>query len=130
MALVDDEALRSAIVDIFAEEGYRVHAAQTFEAAREAVAQARACATPGVLIVEPGLATEELEGFVRGFDDRASAPAIVILSDLRRAEAIAIEHQVVYVREPFDLEELVSAVERAHSEGARPSSRRPPPEPT
>jgi hypothetical protein len=46
----------------------------------------------------------------------------VILSDLQKGANIAVEHQVVFVREPFDLDELERALEHARYSDAQPRS--------
>ena len=116
--LVEDSALRGAVVELLQDLSWRVRVVASFREAREVVEGER----PGVLLVDPGLRVDVLERFVRGLDDRASVPGLVILSDLQNAANVATEHQVVFVREPFDLDELERAVEQARYSDAQPRS--------
>ncbi|MBI2393001.1 MAG: hypothetical protein HYV09_25685 [Deltaproteobacteria bacterium] len=109
LVLVDDRDLRSAIVDLLSEIGWDAEVVTSYRAARDAILARR----PGVLLVEPGLHVDLLERFVSGFEDRASVPGLVILSDLADAARVADEHDVAFVRAPFDLEDLSDALEWA-----------------
>ncbi len=117
LVFVADFALRAAIVELLADDGWIVREAATAPEAHAALANDR----PALLIADPGLSTDDLEGLVRSLDDRLSAPAVVVVSDLGRAAELAQAHHVVFLREPFDLEELLDAVHRARAEDARPS---------
>jgi len=118
VVLVEDSALRAAVVALLEELEWRVHVVATYRDARDSLDHER----PGVLLVEPGMHVDLLERFVRGLDDRASMPGVIILSDLEPAATVAQEHQVVFVREPFDLEDLEGALERARYSDAQPRS--------
>lgn len=120
VVLVEDSALRNAVVGLLEDLSWRVHTVQSFRDARKAIEGEH----PGILLVEPGLHMDVLEMLVRGLDDRGDVPGIVILSDQTRAAAIASAHQVVFVREPFDLDDLEQAVERARYSDAQPRSSR------
>ena len=120
VVLIDDRALRAAVVALLQDLGWRVSVAESYRDARANIDNDR----PGVLLVEPGLHLDLLEKFVAGLDDRTSVPGVVILSDLQPAATIAREHQVVFVREPFDLEDLENALERARYSDAQPRSSR------
>jgi len=116
--LVEDQALRTAVVELLADLAWRVRTVTSFLEARDAIDDEH----PGVLLLDPGLHVDVLEKFVRALDDRPSVPGVVILSDLQYAANVASEHQVVFVREPFDLDELEQAVERARYSDAKPRS--------
>lgn len=116
VVLVEDRALRSAVVGLLEDLAWRVHAVDSFRDAQSAIEGEQ----PGVLLVEPGLSLDVLDGFVRTLDDRAGVPGVVIVSDQSRAADIASAHQVVFVREPFDLDELEEALERARYSDAEP----------
>jgi hypothetical protein len=75
------------------------------------------------MIVDVGMAVEELERFIDEMGKRPDAPPMVVLSDLSTAATIAREHQILFVREPFDLEELVQTVECARRLETRPKRR-------
>lgn len=116
VVLIEDRALRSAVVGLLEDLSWRVHTVESFRDAQNAIEGEH----PGVLLVEPGMHLDVLDRFVRALDDRAGVPGVVILSDQTRAADIASEHQVVFVREPFDLDELEEALERARYSDAEP----------
>jgi len=118
VVLVEDHALRGAVVDLLGDLTWRVRVVSSFREAREAIEDE----PPGVLLIDPGLHVDGLEKFVRGLDDRTSVPGVVILSDLQPAANVATEHRVVFVREPFDLDELERAIEQARYSDAQPRS--------
>lgn len=117
LVFVADDALRAAIVELLGDDGWTVREASTAPEARKAITEEH----PAVLVADPGLCTDDLEGLVTSLDDRQSAPAVVVVSDLGRAAAVARAHHVIFLREPFDLEELLDAVHRAREQDARPS---------
>lgn len=120
LVLVHDEALRTAVGECLLDAGWEVFDVETWEAAALVLRRDR----PTVMVLDPGLALSELDAFLATLDDRPSAPSLVVLSDLVRAANVAEEHHVLFVREPFDIEELVAAVERARIGSGRPQARR------
>ncbi len=120
VVLVEDDALRTAVVALLEELSWSVHTVESFREAQNAIEGER----PGVLLVEPGLHLDVLNESLRALDDHVGVPGVVILSDQTRAAAIATEHQVVFVREPFDLDELEQALERARYSDAEPRTSR------
>ena len=116
VVLVADEALASAIVEVLRDLGWETWEVETFRAARETITHVNA----GVFVVDPGLHVDLLEKFIQRLGDRESAPGVVVLSDLVSAATIASEHDVVFVKEPLDLDDLAHAIEGArHTTGKR-----------
>jgi FixJ family two-component response regulator len=109
LVLVDDEALASAVTELLKELGWETWEVESFRDAKSAVDLYR----PGVFIVDPGLHVDLLERFVGRLAMEESAPGIVVLSDLLSAASIADEHNVTFLQEPFDLDDLAKAVEEA-----------------
>ena len=108
VVLIDDEGLACAIIELLKDLGWETWEVESFRDARDAIAQYR----PGVFVVDPGLHVDLLEKFVSRLD-RESSPGVVVMSDLLSAASIADEHDVLFVQEPFDLDDLAKAVESA-----------------
>ena len=113
VVLVDDEALCSAIVELLKSLSWEVYEVESFRDARLTIASF----LPGVFIVDPGLHVDLLDKFIRrlGTDGTEVVPGVVVLSDLASAATIADEHDVVFVQEPFDLDDFGQAVEHART---------------
>jgi FixJ family two-component response regulator len=109
VVLVADEALASAIIDLMKELGWETWEVETFRDARLLIEQH----APGVFVVDPGLHVDLLDKFIRKLGERESTPGVVVLSDLISAATIADEHDVTFVKEPFELDDLTRAVEAA-----------------
>jgi DNA-binding NtrC family response regulator len=116
LVFVDDPGLAAIVEELLLEEGWEVFDVESTEDARKAMS----AWSPSVMIVDVGMAVEELERFLDEVSARDDAPAMVVLSDLSTAAMIAREHQILFVREPFDLEELVQTVECARRLQTRP----------
>jgi FixJ family two-component response regulator len=119
VVLVDDEALASAISELLKELGWDTYEVESFRDARAAVELVH----PGVFIVDPGLHVDLLERFVARLAVDDSAPGVVVLSDLLSAASIADQHNVTFLQEPFDLDDLAAAVEEAR-QGSGPARQR------
>ena len=120
LVTIDNPPMNALSTALLEELEWRVHVVRSFGEARGAIDDEH----PGVLLIDPGMHVEVLERFVRGLDDRASVPGILILSDLQPAASVASEHQVVFVRAPFELDDLENALERARYSDAKPRSSR------
>jgi DNA-binding NtrC family response regulator len=116
LVFVEDPGLAAIVEELLIEEGWEVYDVGSAEDARKAMG----AWSPSVMIVDVGMAVEELERFIDEVGRRTDAPAMVVLSDLSTAAMIAREHQILFVREPFDLEELVQTVECARRLETRP----------
>lgn len=116
LVFVEDPGLAAIVEELLVEEGWEVYDVDCTDDARKAMS----AWSPSVMIVDVGMAVEELETFLDEVSRRSDGPAIVVLSDLSTAAMIAREHQTLFVREPFDLEELVQTVECARRLETRP----------
>lgn len=116
MLLIDDEALASAISELLRDLGWETYEVESFRDAKNAVERLH----PGVFVVDPGLRVDLLERFVGRLALEDSAPGVVVLSDLLSAASIADQHNVTFLQEPFDLDDLAKAVEAARH-GAGPA---------
>ncbi len=109
VVLVDDEALASALVELLRDLSWETYEVESFRDARVTIESVRA----GVFVVDPGLHVDLLERFVAKLASTEGGPGVVVLSDLLSAASIADQHGVVFVQEPFDLDDFAAAVERA-----------------
>ncbi|MGZ3420832.1 MAG: hypothetical protein ACXWUG_16715 [Polyangiales bacterium] len=121
LLLIEDGGLSAIVHELLLEEGFEVHEAFDLAHARRTLEAMRL----GVVIVDTGMEMAALESFSAEIARRESMPGVVVLSELAIAATIAREHGHVFVRLPFDLEELVAAVERArtHETGRKRAAR-------
>ncbi len=104
-----DEGLRTIVAELLSEEGWEVYDVETWQGADAVMRAAR----PGVFVVDPGLAVDELDTFLTSIQRMHARPGVLILSDLASAEAIADHHRALFLKEPFELDDLARAVEHA-----------------
>jgi CheY-like chemotaxis protein len=128
VAIEDDVALRSVIVDILAEEGYQVVAHGRPEGAQQLVR----CTQPEVVLLDLRLGDALVE---RGWEvldqlvlDPATRniPVVIVSGDASletRSPAISEQHGLWVLPKPFDLVDLLDVVARAVSRaGVCPTS--------
>lgn len=116
LVLEDDAALATTIADALTEAGWQVRTVHTIVEARALIEREH----PALLVLDLTLSDEfggELLEHLAGRDD---APATVIVSGFGLAPIIAARFDVELVRKPFDVDRLLTAVERAEREGVRP----------
>ncbi|HKQ70881.1 MAG TPA: response regulator [Polyangiaceae bacterium] len=111
----DDPDVRTSIAEILREEGYDV---REFPNGEETLRALKAGGRPSVVLVDllmPEMSGQEFVEALRS-DPSLAGIAVVMITGAR-----ATFDDVEVLRKPFELEELVSAVERHCGGAARPS---------
>lgn len=117
LVIEDDLALREVIAELLSEEGYRFTVAATLHDARERIAKER----PNVVLLDLVLGGESGEVLLSDLTHDELAPAIVIVSAHRDARKVAERYRVGLLSKPFDVDDLVRAIEEAIREQRRPT---------
>jgi hypothetical protein len=77
---------------------------------------------PSLIVIEPGIHNAVgLRTFLDELALRASAPPTIVLSDRDSAACAALDYSVVFLREPFDLDDFVYQIVQARGGASRPS---------
>jgi CheY-like chemotaxis protein len=106
----DDPAIRSTISDVLAEEGYTV--ATATNGAEGLVALAGTL--PAVVLLDMRMPVLDGWGFARALKERGVSLPIVVMTAAQDARQWSQEIGAAWVlAKPFDLDELLQAVERA-----------------
>ena len=116
LVVEDDPGLRETICLLLEQEGYRVGSAATLGQARHAVANA----PPTCIVLDMMLDGEWGGDLLSELAPRPTAPAVVVLSASREAEAVARSFHVGFVGKPFDLQRLVHEIAAAIDNQLRP----------
>jgi CheY-like chemotaxis protein len=107
----DDEAIRTALFDLFSDE-HSCHAASSAEEALERLAS-RAYDLIITDLSMPGMGGEDLLGFVKVYAPRTPVIFISGSADRADSERLLVKGGVDYLPKPFRLEEVEAAVARA-----------------
>lgn len=116
IVIEDDAALRSAICGALEDAGLHPVECADLATARAAIERLR----PAVVVLDLSLEGEFGGDLLAELAGREDAPAVVICSAFGLAHIVAARYSVPCVRKPFDLDELVTAVQRAVAEEVRP----------
>jgi DNA-binding NtrC family response regulator len=117
----DDEDLRSVMRILLDEEGYRFAEASSLEEARAFLGETM----PDVMVLDMVLGAESGRDLLRELAFRKDGPVTVLISGVVDLIEIAMEYgNLPIVRKPFDVDHLMSAMDRAIETGARPRFRR------
>ncbi len=108
--VVDDEDnIRTVVCELLGEEGYPVTAAANGAEALARVATEHPC----VVLLDMRMPVLDGWGFMRALQAQGHAPAVLVLTAAQNARQWAEEVQATgYVAKPFDVDELLAAVER------------------
>lgn len=107
----DEDAIRRLVQDTLEGEGYRVRAARSAEDAIVMLDQA----SPSLILLDlrlPGMDGFAFISAYRARKDGVDVAPIILMSALRPREVLP-EGVVGYLRKPFDLDDLLTHVERA-----------------
>jgi DNA-binding response OmpR family regulator len=105
----DDPAIRATVAEILELEGYPVETAPNGAAALEAVRRRR----PALVLLDMRMPVLDGWGFARELAEQGIDLPILVMTAARSASVWAEEIGAAgYVSKPFDLTELLSAVER------------------
>jgi two-component system response regulator AtoC len=113
--IVEDEPdIREAMAEAMAEAGYQFVTAATLEQARDALARE----TYDLLLLDVFVDGDTCDELLNELSRAANGPATVLTSaDLtRRSSSLAKRFSIPLVLKPFDLDDLVATVGRAHEE--------------
>lgn len=109
--LVEDEFdLREAMSEILREAGHHLVEVDTVERARSSLAETHVDVLVLDLVVRDGTSEEFLADIAR------TTPTVLTSADVARSRALAAKYEVPLLLKPFDLDELIPAVLRAHDE--------------
>jgi DNA-binding NtrC family response regulator len=112
----DDAVLCDAIRGALEDAGYEPTTCAALSDARREIARHK----PVVVVVDLSLPGEFGADLLEELASQKDAPAAVVCSAFSLAELIAARYRIPCVRKPFDLDQLLDAVDRAIDEGARP----------
>lgn len=112
----DDPVLSDAICGALEDAGYSPTTCAALSEARKELARAK----PLVVVVDLSLPGEFGADLLEELASREDAPAAVVCSAFSLAELIAARYHIPCVRKPFELDDLLGAIDRAIDEGARP----------
>jgi two-component system alkaline phosphatase synthesis response regulator PhoP len=104
----DDAAIRDVVAEALTDEGYAVTAVAN---GQEALDSCQAV-TPDVVLLDLMMPVMSGFQFLKRGPDGCSAPVIVMSAGFRFRELPAETHVEGFVEKPFDLVDLVAAVER------------------
>jgi CheY-like chemotaxis protein len=105
----DEEPIRAVVSEILDEEGYPVATATNGAEALQLVESGHPC----VVLLDMRMPILDGWGFMRALHQRAEEPAVLVMTAAQNARAWAEEVGADgYVAKPFDLAEIVGAVER------------------
>jgi CheY-like chemotaxis protein len=105
----DDDAIRTTVAEVLRAEGYVVNTAANGAEALVAVDQAR----PRVVVLDMRMPVLDGWGFVQGLTERGIRLKVLVLTATQDARRWAAEIGADgYIAKPFDLDDLLSAVER------------------
>ena len=105
----DDESIRQTVSEILEVEGYRVAAAANGEEALARVEQSK----PALVLLDMRMPVLDGWGFARVLRERGIRLPILVMTAAQNARSWAEEIGADgYVAKPFDLDELLSKVER------------------
>ena len=116
MIVEDDAVLCDAIRGALEAAGYAPTTCGALAEARREIARSK----PAVVIVDLSLPGEFGADLLEELSNRADAPAAVVCSAFSLAELIAARYRIPCVRKPFELDQLLDAIERAIDQDARP----------
>lgn len=106
----DDPAIRATISEVLAEEGYTITTATNGAEGLAALARA----LPAVVLLDMRMPVLDGWGFARALKERGVSLPIVVMTAAQDARRWSQEIGAAWVlAKPFDLDELVQAVERA-----------------
>lgn len=107
----DEDAIRQLVQDTLADEGYRVGSARSAEDAIMMLDQV----SPSLILLDlrlPGMDGFAFINVYRARKNSVNVAPIILMSALRPREELP-EGVVDYLRKPFDLDDLLTRVERA-----------------
>jgi DNA-binding response OmpR family regulator len=116
LVVEDDEAIREALGILLADD-YVVTCVERLSEAREAL---RSPAPPALIVLDLTLRGEHGSELLAELAFVADAPPVLVLSASRDAADVARDYDVAFMRKPFDVPELLTAVAGAIAKGARP----------
>jgi two-component system chemotaxis response regulator CheY len=106
----DDPAIRATVSEVLSDEGYSVMTATNGAEGLAAVQKL----SPSVVLLDMRMPVLDGWGFARAMAERGGAPPIVVMTAAHEARRWAQEIGTTLVlAKPFDLDELLLAVERA-----------------
>ena len=119
LVVEDDRALSDCFCMLLDEERYRATAASSLAEARKSLA-----ATEFVCVVlDFNLPDGTGEELLREFAQESSRPRFVLVSAATAARVIAETFSIPYIRKPFDIDELLAAVDDARRSSLEGPSR-------
>lgn len=104
LVIEDDPDLADILAEVMQDEGYRVCRADSLSSARASWERER----PAVVVLDLWIDGESTEGVLA--ERAGNDESIVLCSGSNGARAIADTFGVPFVRKPFELEELLSAM--------------------
>jgi DNA-binding response OmpR family regulator len=109
----DDRAILSAVADALALEGYAVRTAANGREALKAVDEG----APSVILLDMRMPVLDGWGFARALRERGVRSRILVMTAAENARRWADEIAAdAYLAKPFELEDLLTTVERLHRE--------------
>lgn len=109
LVVEDDAALRDTLVEVLSDFGYRAVAVGTSEAA----ARAFATEEPKLVLVDVQLEHGTSRAFVELVLARRPAPPVILVSGSGPAAEMARELGLPLISKPFEMTQLIDAVDRA-----------------
>ena len=105
----DDEAIRTMLADIFLEEGYQVQTAVHGRQALESLNRS----SFDLLLTDMAMPVMDGWELARELKDRGVSVPLVVMTAAQSAAALAREvDAVAYLGKPFDIDNLLSTVDR------------------
>lgn len=110
LVIDDDDSIRAVLNDALSDEGYAVQSAANGAEGLQAIDRA----VPALVLLDMRMPVLDGWGFARQLRDRGIRIPIVVMTAAQDARQWAQEVEAIgYVAKPFDLIELLDAVERA-----------------
>ena len=114
LVIDDDQALLEMVTDVLADEGHPVEKASNGEEGLEVIDRVR----PSLVLLDMRMPVLDGWGFARALHKRGMQLPIVVMTAAQDARRWAEEIGAAgYLAKPFDLGDLLSAVERVRQPG-------------
>lgn len=114
LVIDDDDAIRLTVVDVLESEGYAVATAANGAEGLRMVDQVR----PALVLLDMRMPVLDGWGFAKALRERGAAVPIVVVTAAHDAHRWAREiDAAAVVAKPFDLTDLLDAVERCYAPG-------------
>ena len=116
LVVEDDHAIRLAVAEILQSDDYTTVSVGRIDEARVALRHVH----PSIIVLDLVLEGENGRELLAELADRDDAPPMVLVSGAVDAQSVAEEFHVPLVKKPFELVDLLAAVNRARTDDCRP----------